>query len=67
MENGVIKTYKKGRSIICYIRHYNGKYTACTGKPSDPCCLSWNYDNIGDAENTAALNFGAAQRILPRS
>lgn len=35
MKNGVIKTYKQDRKIICYIKHYNGVFTTCTGKPSD--------------------------------
>lgn len=53
MENGVIKTYKNGRRIICYITHYNGIFSACTGKPSDASCISWRYDNLSEAEFTA--------------
>ena len=53
MSNGIIKTYKQGRRIICYITHYNGVFSACTGKPSDVCCISWKYDNLLDAELTA--------------
>lgn len=53
MSNGIIKTYKKGRRIICYITHYNGVFSTCTGKPSDACCISWKYDNLEDAEFAA--------------
>lgn len=53
MTNGIIKTFKKSRRIICYITHYNGIFSACTGKPSDACCLAWKYDNLADAEATA--------------
>ena len=49
----VIKTYKYKRCIICYIREDNGLLTVCTGKPSDPFCISWKYKNIKDAELTA--------------
>lgn len=48
-----ITTYKQGKKIVCYIKHYDKKHIVCTGKPSDLSCLSWQYDNIEDAEKTA--------------
>lgn len=57
MENGVIKVYKFKRRIICYIRHYNGVFSTCTGKPSDAGCISWTYNNMEEAEYTAKEYF----------
>ena len=47
--------YKKGRSIICYIKYSerSNKFLVCTGKPSDGSCISWTYDNFDDAKYTA--------------
>lgn len=56
MGNGAIKTYKKGRKIICYITHYK--------KPSDASCISWRYDNLLDAEFTANEYFNNRTRTL---
>ena len=53
----VIKQFKKGRKIICYITEHSGKFTVCTGKPSDISCVGWTYDNMGDAETTASEFF----------
>ena len=64
MSNGVIKTYKQCRRIICYITHYDGVFSACTGKPSDACCISWIYDNFEDAEFTANEYFENRTRKL---
>lgn len=57
MENGVIKTYKQSRRIICYITHYNGVFTACTGKPSDATCIGWKCDNLDKAISLAEEYF----------
>lgn len=56
--------YKKNRRIICYIQANKKGWEVCTGKPSDASCLSWQYDNLKDAEKTAneylkeALTYG---------
>lgn len=51
----VIKLYKNNKKTVCYIRFYEktNTYIVCTGKPSDVSCLSWEYDNLASAENTA--------------
>lgn len=49
----IVKIYKHKRRIICYIRQEKGKFFVCTGKPSDVSCLSWQYENLTDAEKTA--------------
>ena len=64
MSNGIVKTYKKGRVIICYITYYNGVFSACTGKPSDACCISWKYNNLEDAEFTAKEYFDNRTNFL---
>lgn len=53
----VLKTFKQGRRIVCYIRTNGDKFEACTGKPSDACCLAWQYDTIEEAEITAKEYF----------
>ena len=49
----IVKTYKLKKRIICYIRQEKDKLFVCTGKPSDISCLSWQYENLTDAEKTA--------------
>ena len=53
----IVKTYKYKKRIICYIVNYSDIWRVCTGKPSDKECLSWAYNNISDAENTASEYF----------
>jgi hypothetical protein len=45
--------YKKDKKIICYIKQNSNGFIVCTGKPSDATCVSWQYDNLKDAEFTA--------------
>lgn len=52
-----IKTYKRGRKIICYISQYLSKYVVSTGKPSDNTGISWTYYNFAEAEKTAEEYF----------
>ena len=49
--------FKNKGKIICYIKHYEDKHVVCTGKPSDPSCISWTYDNKEAAEFTAKEYF----------
>ena len=56
----LVETFKHNKKIVCYISKYNSnftnyqdKYVLSTGKPSDKNCLSWNYENLTDAQNTA--------------
>ena len=53
----VLKTFKKGRRIICYILKDGSCFRAMTGKPSDASCIGWTYDNYSDAEKTAKEYF----------
>lgn len=53
----IVKTYKLKKRIICYIRQDKDKFFVCTGKPSDVSCLSWQYENLTDAEKTAEEYF----------
>ena len=53
----IVKTYKLKKRIICYIRQEKDKLFVCTGKPSDISCLSWQYENLTDAEKTAEEYF----------
>ena len=49
-----LETYRHHRRIICYIRQQSdGKFVVYTGKPSDISCLSWIYDKLQDAQDTA--------------
>jgi hypothetical protein len=51
----IVQTYKHKNRIICYIRKNlsKGTFSACTGKPSDTICISWNYPTIEEAQFTA--------------
>tara|TARA_R110002020_G_scaffold334555_2_gene549800 strand:- start:10217 stop:10426 length:210 start_codon:yes stop_codon:yes gene_type:complete len=56
----IIEKFKHNNKTICYISKYNSNFTnnedkfvVSTGKPSDRSCLSWNYENLQDAKNTA--------------
>ena len=53
----IVKTYKLKKRIICYIQQEKDKFFVCTGKPSDISCLSWEYENLTDAEKTAEEYF----------
>jgi len=53
----IIKKFKKNRKIVCYIEEFKNKFTVKTGKPSDSSCISWQYDCLPLAENTAAEYF----------
>lgn len=35
--------FKKGRAIVCYIDILPEKIKVRTGKPSDACCIAWEY------------------------
>lgn len=60
----IIKTYKAGHKILCYIKQSGeNKFVVCTGKPSDAFCISWVYDNFRDAERTAEEYFLNSQNI----
>lgn len=52
-----ITLFKQDRKVLCYIRHYENKHIVCTGRPSDITCISWQYDNLQDAEKTAKEYF----------
>lgn len=41
--------FRVGRKIVAYIREDDGKYIACTGKPSDRQVLSWEYTLLENA------------------
>ena len=53
----IVKAYKLKKRIICYIQQEKDKFFVCTGKPSDVSCLSWQYENLTDAEKTAEEYF----------
>ena len=56
--------YKKAKKIICYIKETSNGFMVCTGKPSDVCCISWNYDNLDDAKFTANEYFNNRTNFL---
>lgn len=65
MKNGILKTYKSGKRIICYITFFNGTFSTCTGKPSDAECICWKYDNLEEAKKTANEYFlNRTQKLL---
>ena len=51
--------FKKGRTIICYIDIMPEKIKVRTGKPSDACCISWEYkpNELEQAKATEAEFF----------
>ena len=51
--HSVINILKQGNRIICYVRRDGNIYSACTGKPSDETCISWQYKTRAEAEKTA--------------
>lgn len=57
----IIKEYKNNKKTICYISkiNYAGKdiFFVSTGKPSDKSCISWRYDSLDKAINTALEYF----------
>ena len=57
--------FKKGRRIICYIDIMPDKIKVKTGKPSDVCCISWQYqpDELEKAKATATEFFDNVTRI----
>ena len=52
-----VELFKKGKKVICYIKHYEDKHIVCTGKPSDATCIGWTYSNKEEAANTAKEYF----------
>ena len=56
---------KKGRTIICYIDIMPEKIKVRTGKPSDSCCISWEYQpsELEKAKATATEFFNNYTRI----
>ena len=57
--------FKKGRTIICYIDIMPEKIKVRTGKPSDACCISWDYkpSELEKAKATATEFFNNYTRI----
>lgn len=53
MRSDVVKVYRIGRRVKCYIRKNGGCFLFCTGKPSDRECLSWTYKTLEEAEERA--------------
>lgn len=53
IEKGNKTLYKKGRTVKAYIKPNGNSFLFCTGKPSDPCCIGWNYDSIKEAKESA--------------
>lgn len=49
----IVQTLKSNRKIVCYIKQFDDIFIVCTGKPSDISCISWQYDNIEEAQKTA--------------
>lgn len=58
--------YKQNRRIICYIDITAERIAVRTGKPSDPCCLSWYYDpnDLDTAKKTAQSYYEQYTRPL---
>lgn len=59
-----IQTYKHNRKVICHITEFEGQFTTKTGKPSDNSCLSWIYDNLDSAKQTAEEYFNKYTSIF---
>mgnify|MGYP003145069603 CR=1 FL=1 len=57
VRNGKKKYFRRGRKIICYIQESLKGFNVYTGKPSDPSCISWNYNTYWEAEETAQMYF----------
>ena len=59
--------FKKGRTIICYIDIMPQKIKVRTGKPSDSCCISWEYqpNELEKAKATATEFYNNCIRIWP--
>ena len=57
--------FKKGRRIICYIDIMPEKIKVRTGKPSDACCIAWEYkpNELEKAKYTAKEFFDNCTRI----
>ena len=57
--------FKNGRRIICYIDIMQEKIKVRTGKPSDSCCISWEYqpNELEKAKATATEFFDNVTRI----
>ena len=57
--------FKKGRRIICYIDIMPEKIKVKNGKPSDSCCISWEYqpNELEKAKATATEFFDNVTRI----
>ena len=57
--------FKKGRTIICYIDIMPEKIKVKTGKPSDACCIAWEYkpNELERAKATATEFFDNVTRI----
>ena len=57
--------FKKGRRIVCYIDIMPERIKVRTGKPSDQCCISWDYqpNELERAKATATEFFDNVTRI----
>ena len=57
--------FKKGRRIVCYIDIMPERIKVRTGKPSDSCCISWEYkpNELEKAKATATEFFDNITRI----
>lgn len=57
--------YKHGGRVVCYINITPAAATVCTGRPSDPVCISWRYpiSEIEKARTTAREFFANYTRV----
>ena len=57
--------FKKGRRIVCYIDIMPERIKVRTGKPSNSCCISWEYkpNELEKAKATAKEFFDNVTRI----
>lgn len=57
--------FKKGRTIVCYIDIMPDKIKVRTGKPSDACCIAWEYkpNELERAKATATEFFDNCTRF----
>lgn len=53
MRSDVVKVYRIGRRVKCFIRKEKELFAFCTGKPSDKESLCWFYSTLEEAEERA--------------
>jgi len=59
-----ITYFRHNKKIVCYIKSYENKHVACTGKPSDASCIGWTYNTFEEAEFTAKEYFNNRTNFL---